>query len=530
LARGVSARSRSAERPPRQIFPIAVKYGAVSGIILLTFVLWVGNTSTQLALQATADQVNSTGSEQVQLVSSLVTPFWADSTIPDTDQQQAQTKLAEQLKTFIDTPGPHTILDVLVLDDSGRTLIASARGGDRLKIALGDEIAPPMLVKTGVRVHQGSLANGNSIAPVRSFQLDLTDDSDQVIGSVQLFLSTVAIERLEQSLEQASSQQIWTVLLLGIPFVLIVGFLLTRPVRRLREDMAQVARGNLQHQSTVSTIDELGALASSFNRMTRFLADAREQELHAQAVARDLSIATRIQKALLPDQLPEISGIEIARYYQPAKEVGGDYYDVIDLPGDRAGIVVADVSGKGLAGSLVMTMTRSLVRMAARIQPDAASILGEVNASLSRDMTEGMFVTLAWAELDHDRGQVRIARAGHNPPLILRESGRVEQFQPGGIALGMDPGPIFRSSLEVSDVNLAPGDSLILYTDGIVEAMDSQGDEYGLERFAQILQKLNLATPDDLVEGVLADLAIHVAGAEASDDITLVVARRERTR
>jgi sigma-B regulation protein RsbU (phosphoserine phosphatase) len=176
-----------------------------------------------------------------------------------------------------------------------------------------------------------------------------------------------------------------------------------------------------------------------------------------------------------------------------------------------------------------MTMTRSLVRMAARIQPDAASILGEVNASLSRDMTEGMFVTMAWAELDHDRGRVRIARAGHNPPLILRRSGRVEQFQPEGIALGMDPGPIFRRSLEVSDVDLAAGDSLILYTDGIVEAMDHDGEEYGLKRFARILQSLNEATPDDLVEGVLADLALHVAGAEASDDITLVVARRELT-
>jgi len=346
---------------------------------------------------------------------------------------------------------------------------------------------------------------------------------------VQLFLSAVAIERLEKSLQEALWSQLWTVILLGIPLVLIVGFLLTRPIRRLREDMVQVSRGNLDHQSTVSTTDELGALASSFNRMTRFLADAREQELHAQAVARDLSIATRIQNALLPETLPEISGIEIARYYQPAKEVGGDYYDVIDLPGDRAGIVVADVSGKGLAGSLVMTMTRSLVRMAARIQPDAASILGEVNASLSRDMTEGMFVTMAWAELDHDRGRVRIARAGHNPPLILRRSGRVEQFQPEGIALGMDPGPIFRRSLEVSDVDLAAGDSLILYTDGIVEAMDHDGEEYGLKRFARILQSLNEATPDDLVEGVLADLALHVAGAEASDDITLVVARRELT-
>lgn len=530
MSRGTTARSRSAERPPRQIFPIAVKYGAVSGVILLSFVLWVGNTSTDLALQSTAEQVNLNGSEQVLLISSLITPFWADDSLPEEEQLAAQQQLGKKLNAFITTPGPHKVLDVLVLDANGTTLIASAWGGDRLRFRLGDQIETDLLADTGVRVREGTLSDGNRLAPVRSFEVELTAaGSSDKVGSVQLFLSAVAIERLEKSLQEALWSQLWTVILLGIPLVLIVGFLLTRPIRRLREDMVQVSRGNLDHQSTVSTTDELGALASSFNRMTRFLADAREQELHAQAVARDLSIATRIQNALLPETLPEISGIEIARYYQPAKEVGGDYYDVIDLPGDRAGIVVADVSGKGLAGSLVMTMTRSLVRMAARIQPDAASILGEVNASLSRDMTEGMFVTMAWAELDHDRGRVRIARAGHNPPLILRRSGRVEQFQPEGIALGMDPGPIFRRSLEVSDVDLAAGDSLILYTDGIVEAMDHDGEEYGLKRFARILQSLNEATPDDLVEGVLADLALHVAGAEASDDITLVVARRELT-
>ncbi len=512
--------ARSAERPPRQIFPIAVKYGAVSGLILVAFVLWVGSTSTDLALKSSARQVNSNGNELVLLVSSMIHPFWQDDSLSMAEQSLAQEQLSDQLSDFIKAPGEHKVLDILVLNQTGRNLIANARGGDRLSYQLGQ---PKTLEGSKVRVRSGTLSVGAVQSPVRSFETNLPDDA----GQVHLFLNAEAIEQLESSLESATSSQMWTVLLLGIPFVLLVGFLLTRPIRRLREDMTLVARGDLQHQSTVSTTDELGALASSFNRMTRFLAEAREQELHAQAVARDLSIATRIQNALLPEELPEISGIEMACYYQPAREVGGDYYDVISLPGGRAGIVVADVSGKGLAGSLVMTMTRSLVRMAARTQLDAASILEEVNASLSRDMTEGMFVTLAWAELDDERSQVRIARAGHNPPLLLRASGRVEQFQPGGISLGMDPGPLFSQSLEVSHVDLAPGDSLILYTDGIVEAMNHDGVEYGLERFAQILQNLTAAAPEEVVEGVVTDLARHVAGAEASDDITLVVARRE---
>jgi len=375
----------------------------------------------------------------------------------------------------------------------------------------------------GVVVQEGDVSGSDGVVPIRSFEKKLSGGA----GSVQLLLSARSIASLEEQLESSTTKLVWSALLIGIPLVLLVGFLLTRPVRRLREDMAMVTRGNLDHQSQVRTTDELGALASSFNRMTRFLAEAREQEMQAQAVARDLNIASGIQNALLPRELPEISGIQIAHYYQSAKEVGGDYYDVVSLDGDRAGIVVADVSGKGLSGSLVMTMTRSLVRMAARIHGDTRSMLESINASLSKDMTDGMFVTLAWAEIVADRGQVRIARAGHNPPLILRANGRVEQFQPGGIALGIDGGPVFQKALEISDVQLERGDALILYTDGIVEAMNNSGVEYGLEAFARVLQNLNSQEPQSLVDGVLADLEEHVAGAEPTDDITLVIARRE---
>ena len=513
---------RSGERPPKQIFPISVKYGVVAGLILLAFVIGVSNSLTTSSLDSTSRLLHQNGLELVKLAHSFVDPFWTRTEMPFEERESSQLKLENRLAGFLQQGGDTPVLDLLVLDGTGTRLIASARGGDRLKFRLESGNLNSGSAD-GVVVLEGDVSGSDGVVPIRSFEKKLPGGA----GSVQLLLSARSIAALEEELQSSTNKLVWSALLIGIPLVLVVGFLLTRPVRRLREDMAMVARGNLDHQSQVRTTDELGSLASSFNRMTRFLAEAREQEMQAQAVARDLNIASGIQNALLPRELPEISGIEIAHYYQSAKEVGGDYYDVVPLAGDRAGIVVADVSGKGLAGSLVMTMTRSLVRMAARIHPDAQSMLESINASLSKDMTDGMFVTLAWAEIVADRGRVRIARAGHNPPLILRANGRVEQFQPGGIALGIDGGPVFQQALEISDVQLERGDALILYTDGIVEAMNDSGVEYGLEAFARVLQNLNSSDPQSLVDGVLADLEAHVAGAEPTDDITLVIARRE---
>ncbi|MAJ28689.1 hypothetical protein CBD41_04605 [bacterium TMED181] len=513
---------RSSERPPRQIFPISVKYGVVSGLILLAFVIGVSNSLTKSSLDSTTRLLQQNGLELVKLAHAFVDPFWTRTEMPIEERALAQTALESRLADFLQGGGKTPVLDLVVLDGSGTRLIASARGGDRLKMRIQEENLHTES-DDGVVVQEGIVSGAEGSVPIRSFEKKLANGA----GSVQLFLSARSLAALEEQLQSSTSKLVWSALLIGIPLVLLVGFLLTRPVRLLREDMTQVARGNLDHQSQVRTTDELGALASSFNRMTRFLAEAREQEMTAQAVARDLNIASGIQNALLPTELPPISGIQIARYYQSAKEVGGDYYDVIPLDRDRAGIVVADVSGKGLSGSLVMTMTRSLVRMAARIHPDARSMLESINASLSKDMTDGMFVTLAWAEFVADRGRVLIARAGHNPPLILRANGRVEQFQPGGIALGIDGGAVFQQALEISDVQLERGDSLILYTDGIVEAMNDSGVEYGLEAFARVLQNLKTPDPQSLVDGVLADLEAHVAGAEPTDDITLVIARRE---
>jgi sigma-B regulation protein RsbU (phosphoserine phosphatase) len=313
----------------------------------------------------------------------------------------------------------------------------------------------------------------------------------------------------------------------ALPIVLFVGFLLTRPVRELKRDMEVVASGNLEHQSSLRSHDELGSLAAAFNRMTHKLADAQQAEIRRQALERELSIATQIQAALLPERVPELPHTELASHCLSAKEVGGDYYDFIPLAGGRLGIVIADVSGKGIPAGLVMTMTRSLVRMAAHVHERVGDLLAAVNASLSRDMTRGMFVTMTYIAYDPASGRIQLGRAGHDPAFLHQSAkGKIGTLQPGGMALGMDSGELFRQSLQVGELTLASGDFLVLYTDGVTEAMDRGGQVFGAERLVAVLERACAEGAAGIVEAVVRDVAAHTAGAEQSDDITMIVLKR----
>lgn len=520
----ISTRQKFRERPPTQRFPIAAKYSLVTAVLLITFLVWVGSASYEVSVEATTQQIDRSGIQMAVLVARSVHPFWEDENLPDGEKLLAQSELETRLRSFVADPGSKGVLDVLVLDASGNRFIASALSGDKIRLQSQRTLSIDLAKESGVKVQTGTLSSGGQAQPVRSYQRSILQEGT-IRGTVRVFLSAVGIERLEKNLSNMTIGTVLAALLVGLPLALFVGFFLTRPVRALKQDMAVVAHGDLSHQSSVRTSDELGMLAHAFNRMTQHLSEAQEREVERQALERELSIANRIQSALLPEKLPEIEGLEMACHYLPAKEVGGDYYDVIPLAGGKYGVVVADVSGKGIPGSLVMTMTRGLVRMAARTQADVQSLLTVVNASLSRDMTRGMFVTLAYAEFDPDVGQVAMARAGHNPPLLV-QGGQVGALQPDGIALGIDPGDLFSNTLRIQRLNLAAGDVLVLYTDGVIEAMDPQGNEYTTARFVEVLKGTAGLDPQSIVDAVLEDLRLHVRGAEPSDDVSLLVIRR----
>jgi sigma-B regulation protein RsbU (phosphoserine phosphatase) len=208
--------------------------------------------------------------------------------------------------------------------------------------------------------------------------------------------------------------------------------------------------------------------------------------------------------------------------------VGGDYYDFIQIDEDHEGIIVADVSGKGIPGSLVMTMARAFIRMEAERSRNTSpsDTLIRTNRMLAQDIKKGMFVTGLYAIINKKTRELRVASAGHNPMLVWRAaSNQVELVNPNGIALGFDKGPVFERSIKEERVSLDHGDRIVMYTDGTVEAMDAANKEFGDEPFQALVRDLAPRDSNQMLNLLVKALDDHRGKAPQSDDITIVTLR-----
>ncbi len=308
----------------------------------------------------------------------------------------------------------------------------------------------------------------------------------------------------------------------GILLTVLISAVLTGPIRELEQDIALVAGGDLGHQSRVKTRDEIGALAHVFNIMTRNLATAQNNAVERQAFERELNIAKEIQEKLLPERIPQIPGFDIHSHYNSAKEVGGDYYDFIVIDQTHLGIIVADVAGKGIPGAMVMTMARSLVRLASVRNVSPGDTFKKVNRILAKDIRRGMFVTAAYMVLNVKTRTLRVASAGHNPVVLYRaKTGENELIKPAGIALGFDKGTIFDNHIKEVEVQLEEGDRIVTYTDGVNEAMNNDSEEFGEERFFELVKGHARKSSKEFVDAIVKALDEHRGAAEQSDDITI---------
>ena len=309
----------------------------------------------------------------------------------------------------------------------------------------------------------------------------------------------------------------------GILLTVLISAVLTGPIRELEGDITEVASGNMEHQSRVASTDEIGALAHVFNIMARNLRTAQENAVERKAFERELNIAKEIQEKLLPERIPQIPGIDIHSHYNSAKEVGGDYYDFIVIDQAHLGIIVADVAGKGIPGAMVMTMVRSLVRLASVRNVSPGDTFKKVNRILAKDIRRGMFVTSAYMVLNVKTKTLKVASAGHNPVVLFRaRTGENELLKPKGIALGFDKGTIFDNNINEVEVQLEPGDRLVTYTDGVNEAMNNESEEFGDDRFYTLVKDHARKTSKEFVDALVTALDGHRGDAEQSDDITIV--------
>ena len=364
-------------------------------------------------------------------------------------------------------------------------------------------------------------------APVRK------STNNKTVASITLVLSKQAIE--------SEIGKLWTkVLAFGLFFIVLgagisIGLakLVTGPISRLIRDIKTVADGDLDHETRPSTTDEIGELAIEFNKMTKQLRDSGQRELEVERLNSELNMAKDIHAKLLPEKVPSIDGYDIFTGYYCAKEVGGDYFDFIpvDLEKGLMGLVVADVSGKGIPGSMVMGTTRTILRLMATFidkRESPSSVLSHTNHHVARDIKRGMFVTMVYAILDVRNATMTIASAGHNPTVVWRAATReVELIRPNGIALGFDKGPIFERTIREQKIQLEVGDRVVFYTDGVVESMNEEREEYGDERFYEWVKAHAELPSNEFVRMLSQELDRHKGRAEQHDDITVTTLRLE---
>ncbi len=312
--------------------------------------------------------------------------------------------------------------------------------------------------------------------------------------------------------------------------ILVISFWLsrtiTRPIVALTEGAKAIGRGELDYRVEVTTDDEFGTLARAFNRMAsdlkEHMSELARTTADKESFLKELEIARRLQRRLLPDQPPSIPGYDIAADNMPAREVGGDFFDFIPMTEDRWGFVIADVSGKGITAAIFMGLSRTIVRATMTRTLDISSSLQQANDLICRDSTSGMFVTLFYAVPIPEERKLRYVNAGHNPPLLLRKgSDEMVALRGKGIALGVRQ----NIRLEENVIDIGPGDTLVLYTDGVTEAVNEKGEAFGEERLKLTIRESRDATAREIILRI-QDAVIAFAGTLPQfDDITLLVAK-----
>jgi serine phosphatase RsbU (regulator of sigma subunit)/anti-sigma regulatory factor (Ser/Thr protein kinase)/transposase len=316
----------------------------------------------------------------------------------------------------------------------------------------------------------------------------------------------------------------------GLAAIYVLANYFVKPIQRITEGVRKMGTTDVDEPLPVDGVDEFSAIAQAFNEMKVKIKEAQKDEVEKERIRKEMQVAQEIQQTLLPKQFPEIEGYDIATIYRAAKDVGGDYFDFVWIDEDTLGIIVADVSGKGVPGSLVMTMIRTAMRLEARGNKSAVDILSRVNEFITDDVKRGMFITIFLVVLDSKNRTISFASAGHNPMILYRQEENKTYFlNPRGIPVGINlpEGMSFEDTISSESVKLKKDDILVIYTDGITEAMNPEREQYGMERFLRFTKEHARLTPDEFTEKLDEDILSFTNGAEQNDDITLVAIKEQ---
>lgn len=246
-----------------------------------------------------------------------------------------------------------------------------------------------------------------------------------------------------------------------------------------------------------------------------------------EVLKRELEIASQVQLGLLPKIIPTISRYEVVGISEPALESGGDYFDYIPLANDKIGIAIGDVSGKGVGAAIYMTLTKGILQAHAEEETSPSKVLYKVNRLLYRTIEKQSFVSMIYGVIDYKSNSITHSRAGHNPAMLYKSAdGSISELTPRGMALGLDDGALFTKYLEEATTKVDPNDVVLLYTDGVTEARNESGEEYGTLRLSSFLKKHADRSSERFIELLLKDIKSFTGLFPQVDDITLLIIKR----
>ncbi len=314
------------------------------------------------------------------------------------------------------------------------------------------------------------------------------------------------------------------VLLVGAGVSLWVAGQVSRPVSELIDDVRSIAKGDLRHRTKAVGPGEIQLLARAIDRMTNDLAEAEAAKLELSVRERELDLAAGVREALIPTATPWIEGYDLGAAFLASPRFGGDFHDFVERSDGRVGLLVCDVSGRGVPAALVGSTARSYLRSELARAPEVEEALRRVNRWLAGDVRRGMFVTALYGLLDPAAGRATVACAGHKVPLlrIAAADGSLRVVQPDGIALGFDKGPVFDRRLQIVETPIEPGDRLVFANSAPVRIRNAQGEELGEKAFYTRVKKHAGLDTTQFLRSLRRDLEQFAGQSGLQEDISLV--------
>ncbi|MGI9241515.1 MAG: SpoIIE family protein phosphatase, partial [Verrucomicrobiales bacterium] len=404
----------------------------------------------------------------------------------------------------------------MVVEASGGALYLLDKSQQRLVPTYLSEACPPLL-PIPKKIREQMVKNPNAVTSY--LRLTSIDRGAGLLGQALSTGKPIKIDRLGEHPEFGK----------GVAEFRKDVTALVAPLLYGDRELGVLAVGHSTAGNTFSKNDyDVFVSAAEQSAFTLGNALAHREATKNRHLEKEMRTARDVQKILLPASDPKVPGFNIAGTNLAAQLVSGDYFDYIEVDEDHLGIVIADVSGKGIAASLIMAMCRSVIRANAAYNHSPANVLRAANRQLFPDIREDMFISLAYAILDRRNGELLIARAGHDPPLhFIKESGEIQPIKPKGIAIGIDDGEVFDRAIALESVTLTPGDTVLLYTDGVNEALDPGGEEFGMQRLLDIFKTQSSKTADGLVESITTEIQRFAGNAPQNDDITLIAVQKQ---